>query len=89
MLDLIDFNKLSEKTLEDCKKSEFIPPQYITEAALALCAKLRKELEDSKLLVKSLEYSRPPNLTTSSRFIPDTSSNYSPRYCKLFNHLFV
>lgn len=102
LLDLIDFQKVSEATLEECKQSEFIPSQYIIEAALALCAKLRKELDDSKLRIKSLELnSRPyytttsaspiistlPSYTSSSKYYTDTP--YTPRYTSTCNLSFL
>ena len=58
LLSVIDFNKLSETTLELCKESKFIPSEFVTEAALALCSKLRKELDDTKTLLKSYEKSK-------------------------------
>jgi hypothetical protein len=61
LLDLVDFQKVNEKTLEECKNSEFIPPQCITEAALALCNKLRKELDDAKMQLKSHEIKSRPS----------------------------
>lgn len=84
----IDFHKLSEKSLEDCKKSEVVPPQYIAEAALALVAKLRKELEESKYRQPAIDQSR-PHYTSSSginRLAPEVSpsSGYIPR-CKYFS----
>jgi hypothetical protein len=52
LLSLIEFDKLNEKTLDECNDSEFIPPKYVAEAALNLCAKLRKELDEHKLLAR-------------------------------------
>lgn len=79
---MVDFQKLNEKTLDECKKSEFIPPKHITEAALSLCSKLRKELEEARLLIKSLESTKQPtrSLTSSSKHTSDSSSGYSPVY---------
>ena len=58
LLDLIDFSKLSEATLELCKDSDHIPAQFVTEAALVLCTKLRKELDEAKTILKSYELKR-------------------------------
>jgi hypothetical protein len=67
LFDLIDFNKLDEKTLDTLKVSHSIPHKYITEAALALCVKLRKELDEQKALVKALEVkSNYPNVVLST-----------------------
>jgi hypothetical protein len=94
-LSLIDFQKLSEKVLEECK-NEFIPPQYISEAALALCAKLRRELDESKVLAKSYDYAARPYTTTTSsyvspyRYASDAHPSYTSRYCKLnFSDYFI
>jgi len=61
LLDLIDFSKLSESTLELCKESDHIPPQFVTQAALVLCTKLRKELDDAKTILKSYELKSIPS----------------------------
>jgi hypothetical protein len=55
LLSLIDFNKLNETTLELCKSSPLIPEKFIMEAALTLCVKLRNELKEQQLLVKTLD----------------------------------
>ena len=75
LLDLIDFHKLGEKTLDTLKSSNIIPHKYITEAALALCAKLRKDLDEQKGLVKALEMKSnypnvvPPTTTTTAKSV--------------------
>ncbi len=93
-MDLIDFRKLNESTLDLCKDSECIPAKYVTEAALALCAKLRKELDDQKTLVKSLELLSYPAVskTTSQSLINDLNlyktknySSYDNPTCKYYN----
>ena len=58
------------------KDRHAIPHKYVTEAALALCTKLRKELDEQKSLVKALEIkSNYPNVsipaTTSSLLLND------------------
>ena len=57
LFSLIDIQKVNEKTLEECKNSQFVPANVVTEAALSLCSKLRKELDEVKLLNKPFEIS--------------------------------
>ena len=97
LLNLIDFNKLSQKTLEDCQKCEHIPPKYVAEAALTLCAKLRKELDEQKAAAAASkpsynDYNAPPRQhyipsPTNQRINPDLSpsSGYTPRYCEFIS----
>ena len=56
MLNLIDFNKLNEVTLAKCDSCEFIPQKYVTKAALNLCTKLRKQLNESNMVRKNNYY---------------------------------
>lgn len=79
LLSLIDFEKINEKTLKLCKNSPFIPAQNISEAALALCFKLRDELEDAKLTIKSYEIKN--NLAkTAEKAV--YSASYASKYTK-------
>ena len=87
LLDLIDFNKLNESTLETLKKNKHIPSDLIVEAALNLCKKLRKELDDAKSQLKSQETYRSRPLTTSvpTSYVSDSISkpsynSYSSKY---------
>ena len=57
-LGLVDLKKISEKVLEECQLCKHIPQEFITEAALALCGKLRNELNQQK----SLTAHKPENL---------------------------
>lgn len=76
---MIDFNKLSEKTLEECKDNEHIPPKYVAEAALALVVKLRKELDDTKKNVpKPYDYVPKPSPTYNNPTAYNPSNNYNP-----------
>ena len=65
LFDSIDFNKLNEQTLENCKDSERIPAEYITQAALTLCAKLRKELDEANLKLKAFNIRTRPSRDSS------------------------
>ena len=72
---MIDFQKLNEKTLEECKNSRYVPQNIVTEAALSLCAKLRKELNELKQLNKPYEAitkSRSPTLLLNTTDCPIT-----------------
>ena len=85
MFALIDFRKINEKTLDECKDCQFVPQTVVTEAALSLCAKLRKELDEMKLLNKSYEIKSRP-LVMSSEHVPSYTSAYTTKYrspCKL------
>ena len=48
LLSQVDFSRVNEETIEACKSNKLIPQQLITDAALALCAKLRKELDEAR-----------------------------------------
>ena len=66
LFSLIDLKKVDEKTLEKCKDSPFIPQSIVTEAALSLCSRLRKELAEARLLNKS-NYEYKSNSNSSNR----------------------
>ena len=83
LLDLIDFHKLNENTLELCKNSDFIPPQYVTEAALALCAKLRKELDEYKSYAKSVDIK---TASAYNSYSLPTTTKYATSLCKYNNY---
>ncbi len=55
LLGLIDFEKINEKTLKICQNSQSIPEKYICEAALSLCFKLREQLDEANIMLKSQE----------------------------------
>ncbi len=55
LLSQIDFSRVNEETITACKTNKLIPQQLITDAALALCGKLRKQLEDAQHRLHSLE----------------------------------
>ncbi len=48
LLSQVDFSRVNEETIAACKSNKLIPQQLITDAALALCVKLRKQLEDTQ-----------------------------------------
>ena len=68
LFDKIDFNKLNEETLENCKHCDLIPAEHVSQAALGLCMKLRRELDEANLKLKALNI-------RSSR--PSRDSSYS------------
>ncbi|CAF0875492.1 unnamed protein product [Rotaria sp. Silwood1] len=55
LLNQIDFSRVNEETIAACKNNKLIPQQLITEAALALCAKLRKQLDETRTRLCSIE----------------------------------
>ena len=69
LISLIDFSRVNEETIAACKSNKLIPQQLVTEAALALCAKLRKQLEETRarlhLAENELAKSRPTYIGTS------------------------
>jgi hypothetical protein len=71
LLSQIDFSRVSEETIAACQNNKFIPQQLITDAALALCTKLRRQLEETRarlrLAENELSKSRP--LYTGSSII--------------------
>ncbi len=74
VLCLIDFRKLSETVLEQCKLCKSIPQEFITEAALALCERLRTELNKHKSSNSKLNETKPP--------YQDVYSSYKLKYPK-------
>ena len=55
LLDLIDFDKLSEGTLLKAYEADIFPANHVTKAALALCSKLRSELDNAKEVIRTQE----------------------------------
>ena len=55
LLDLIDFNKLSEDALQKAYEADIFPSNHVTKAALALCSKLRSQLDNAKEVIKTQE----------------------------------
>ncbi|CAF4299596.1 unnamed protein product, partial [Rotaria magnacalcarata] len=55
LLSQIDFSRVSEETIAACKSNKLIPQQLITEAALALCTKLKNELEETRVRLRVAE----------------------------------
>ena len=51
LLEVVDCSRLSEATLMRAYESELVPKEYITKAALALCARLREQLHEAKATV--------------------------------------
>ena len=79
LFDRIDFHKLNEETLENCKDSEHIPAEHVSQAALALCTKLRRELDEANLKLKALNIRSRPSRDSSY------SSILNPILVKLFS----
>ena len=52
LMETVDFSRLSESTLQRAYDSQLVPGSYITKAALALCAKLRSELDSSRAVIR-------------------------------------
>ncbi len=80
LMDMVDFERLSESTLQRAYEAELVPGSYITKAALSLCMKLRKDLEAAKSTIKSQEqelhkYGLGAKSSSSSFF----SRTYEPR----------
>ena len=55
LLEMIDFTRLSEETLQRAYESKLVPVNYVTKASLQLCAKLRAELDDAHATIQSQE----------------------------------
>ena len=55
LLDEVDFSRLSESILQRAYDAELVPVSYVTQAALALCSRLRRELEDARGLIRTQE----------------------------------
>jgi len=70
LLSQVDFSRVNEETIAACKTNKLIPQQLITDAALALCVKLRKELDETQNRLDSIENGlhkfRPSNTTTTN-----------------------
>ncbi|CAH1784836.1 unnamed protein product [Owenia fusiformis] len=49
---MVDFSKVNEKTLQKAFVTKVVPCEYVTKAAIDLCAKLREELANAKSLIK-------------------------------------
>lgn len=74
LLSQVDFSRVNEETIAACKTNKLIPQQLITDAALALCAKLRKQLDETRHRLQLIEggdlsKSRPAYASTSSSSI--------------------
>jgi hypothetical protein len=72
LLSQIDFSRVNEETIATCKTNKLIPQQLITDAALALCIKLRKQLEETQNRLHSLE-----NGSNKTRTNHTSSSSYN------------
>ena len=70
LLSHVDFSRVNEETIAACKSNKLIPQQLITDAALALCAKLRKQLDETRTRLHFVE-----NELTKSRSIYSSSSS--------------
>ncbi|UJR07792.1 hypothetical protein I4U23_012074 [Adineta vaga] len=83
LLSQVDFSRVNEETIAACKSNKLIPQQLITDAALALCTKLRKQLNDTytrlQLIELQSEY-RSSNLNSSFRLPPRSRSTYANTY---------
>ena len=55
LLDLIDFDKLSEGALLKAYEADIFPANHVTKAALSLCSKLRSELDNAKEVIRTQE----------------------------------
>lgn len=64
LINQIDFSRVSEETITACKTNELIPQKVITEAALALCVKLRRELDQAKNRLRLAEHELGKTRTT-------------------------
>ncbi|CAF4130493.1 unnamed protein product, partial [Rotaria magnacalcarata] len=74
LLSQIDFSRVSEETIAACKSNKLIPQQLITEAALALCTKLKNELEETRVRLRVAENELAKSRPTY------TMSKYRTRY---------
>ena len=84
LLSQIDFSRVNEETIAACKTNKLIPQQLITDAALILCCKLRKQLQDTQNRLQPVEKepSKPqPTHTSKMIIIIDFISN---RNCFFF-----
>jgi hypothetical protein len=55
LLSQIDFSRVNEETIAACRSNKLIPQQLITDAALTLCTKLRRQLEDTQARLRLAE----------------------------------
>ena len=53
LLNNVDFRRLSESALQNAYESQLVPDLFVTKAALALCAKLRHELETARDIIRT------------------------------------
>ena len=70
LLAQIDFSRVNEETIAACSTNKLIPQQLISDAALALCTKLRTELEETRTRLRLAEnelVKYRPSYTSSSR----------------------
>ncbi len=79
----IDLNKLNEKTLEELKENPSVPPKLVADAAIALCHRIRRQLEDANLLAglnsKPSTHTHHHNLNDSSSYA--TTTKYKSYDC--------
>jgi hypothetical protein len=86
LLNAIKFDKLNEESLEELKKNEQVPKDLILDAALKLCAKLRKQLEDHGIKTKPIPIPLPTpsyygnNINNTSNDRTSYSSSSSSPY---------
>ena len=55
LLGSVDYSRLSEAALMRAFQSDLIPQNYVTKAALDLCAKLRCDLNEAKVVIIAQE----------------------------------
>ncbi|CAF3080690.1 unnamed protein product [Rotaria socialis] len=85
LLRQVDFSRVNEETIAACKNNTLIPQQLITDAALALCLKLRRQLEETQnrlyLVESELTKTRVTSLTSSKYRLRhfDSSFRFSSR----------
>ena len=72
LLNQIDFSRVNEETITACKTNKLIPQQLITDAALSVCKKLRKQLEETRHRLQAIE-------NESTRYRPTFTSSSSKR----------
>ncbi|CAF2712124.1 unnamed protein product [Rotaria sp. Silwood2] len=94
LLNQVNFSRINEETIVACKSNKLIPQQLITDATLALCVKLRKQLEqtrnrlhlvESELAKSRLTYtnsskSRSRNFDSSFRLPSRSRTTYTNTY---------
>ncbi|CAF4077188.1 unnamed protein product [Rotaria sp. Silwood2] len=74
LLSQVDFSRVNEETIAACKSNKLIPQQLITDAALALSVKLRKQLEQTQNRLNLVE-----NELAKSRLTYTSSSKFRSR----------